>query len=277
MRLLGHTPWWARLLATATGLSAIGISGPVGNFTKLSCDWLLGWLCGEQRYPTQFSIDRFFGFALLLGGNVLVAWALGASRGPRGQRHRLVRILFALRWLPLPTGVIAGAIISIARWNPPESIVLVELRNVPKDHASEIVVTDELWPSRIHSRYLESFDILFGFPPGGHGENRQVSVQKHATFRLRSPSVSFERWRLRRSDVYASALTREHLEYVAIHLIPCDDCQAQDHHIAFASLPVCRGYMGKSDGREIRCRNLTLRHPRGGREVRITVDFAGTD
>jgi hypothetical protein len=183
-----------RWLAGVIGVATIALAGPAGNVVTLGCHLFLGSICGRSPYRSRGSAEIGFGVAVLTGGCLLVGWAIGASRRPRPDLSKTVRMLFTVRWAVLPAAITACVLAAACRNPAPTTELVVTLENVPAGHTASTILTQVVRPSRT-SWYRQSWDFLLGLPASDYDRPNQHSQERESRFLLVSPGASLERWR----------------------------------------------------------------------------------
>jgi hypothetical protein len=193
MDSLGARPL-RRWLAGFVGLAAIVFAGPASNVMTLGCHLFLGSICGRSQYRSRAPAEIAFGLVVLLGGCLLLGWALGARLRASPGQPRMWRLLFAVRWAVLPA-LLTGAVLAAACRNPTSTTELaVRLEKIPAGSTAHTTLTEVIRPGET-SWFRQSWDFLLGLPAGGYARPSQHSEARESRFLLRSPGASLERWK----------------------------------------------------------------------------------
>jgi hypothetical protein len=260
-----------RWLLLSLGLAALLLAPVLGNVAWLSCQAFLRGMCGLPKYRSGFAPDRLLGFALLALGTGLVAWAMGAGRRAAGPGGGIGRLLYGLRWAPVPLAVMSALLVALALAPGARTVLAASVVNVAEARPVTLTVREELEPTR-ESWYLHSLDHLFGLPAGGAGIARERSSSRNATFELRGAAASFQQWRQALAHLSVSTAEEGRGGHLALTLVPSES-GGTEHEVKVAGTPECphrNASLGRCHSQQLTCR-------RGAPELKIRVDFAGLD
>jgi hypothetical protein len=259
-----------RLIGGAAGLAGIVLAGPIGNSNYLTCHLFLGSICGVSSYRTTELADRWFGWAALSLGCLLVGWAIGAGRRSNPSASKSARVLFGLRWSWLPA-VVTAAILAVAcRNSGPTTQLVVTVVNAPPGRPTSTTLRQDIRPS-VTSWFRQSWDHLLGLPIGGYDRPNEHSQDRESRFLLVSPGASLERWKTGPLTIVVS--TREEGSkiggYIQVDLVPRESSSAPIEY----RIPVKDAHRCPNEEVTGACYWMNLGYRDGADSVHLIVDF----